>query len=148
MFRRIAIIVLSAVMVLAPLTTLAQSSDEVRGRIEQLHGNADGFDEAFKLVTEAMKFGDPVTISDLSNYPLTVNANGETYDILSAKDMRDNYDSLVMQETQNAVSEQRYDDLIVNSDGVGLANGALWMAGICDNSDCSQSHWAIISINN
>jgi hypothetical protein len=148
MFRRIAIILMSSFMALAPLTALAQSSDEVRGRIEQLHGNADGFDEAFKLVTEAMKFGDPVTVSDLGNYPLTVNANGETYDILSAKDMLDNYDSLVMQETQNAVSEQQYRDLIVNSDGVGFANGALWMAGICDTGDCSQTHWAIISINN
>lgn len=148
MFRRTALTVLSCLVLLAPLTAIAQSSDEVHGRIEQLHGNAEGFDEAYKLVTEAMKFGDPVTISDLGNYPLTVNANGETYDILSAKDMLDNYDKLVMQETQTAVSEQQYADLIVNSDGVGLANGALWMAGICDNDDCSQMHWAIISINN
>lgn len=148
MFRRIAITVVFSWMMLSPLSALAQSSDEVRSRIEQLHGNSEGFDEAFKLVTEAMKFGDPVTISDLGNYPLTVNANGETYDILAAKDLLDNYDQLVMQETQNAVSEQQYGDLIVNSDGVGLANGALWMAGICDNDDCSQTHWAIISINN
>ncbi|WP_275783360.1 hypothetical protein [Pararhizobium gei] len=148
MFRPIATTVLSCFMLLAPLTASAESADDVRGRIEDLHGNADGFDEAFKLVTEAMKFGDPVTISDLGNYPLTVNANGETYDILSAKDMLDNYGSLVMQETQNAVSEQQYGDLIVNSDGVGLANGALWMSAICDNDDCTQSHWAIMSINN
>ncbi len=148
MFRRIAITVATCFMALAPLPALAQSSDEVRSRIEQLHGNADGFDEAFKLVTEAMQYGDPVTIADLGNYPMTVNANGETYDILAAKDLLDNYGSLVMQETQNAVSGQSYGDLIVSSDGVGFANGALWMAGICDTDDCSQSHWAIISINN
>jgi len=146
MFRLAAIVLLSSALSIG--AAAAQSSEEVSARIEQLHGDAQGFDEAFKLVTEAMKFGDPVTISDLGNYPLTVNANGETYDILSAKDMLDNYDTLVMQETQNAVSEQRYADLIVSSDGVGLANGALWMGGICDNDDCTKTHWAIISINN
>ncbi|OJF91989.1 hypothetical protein [Pararhizobium antarcticum] len=148
MLRRAAIVLLSATMALSTAPAFAQSSEEVSARIEQLHGDAPGFDEAFKLVTEAMKFGDPVTISDLGNYPLTVNANGETYDILAAKDLLDNYDTLVMQETQTAVSEQRFGDLIVNSDGVGFANGALWMAGICDTDDCSKTHWAIISINN
>lgn len=38
--------------------------------------------------------------------------------------------------------------LFVNSDGVMLADGAVWMSGICDNDDCSSSHWAVTSINN
>ncbi len=148
MFRFAAVALLSSMTAFAALPALAQSSEEVYARIEELHGNAQGFDETFRTIVEAMKYGDPVTISDLGEYPLTVNANGETYDILSSKDMQDNYATLVMQETQNAVSKQQYGDLIVNSDGVGLANGALWMAGICDSADCSETHWAIISINN
>lgn len=129
-------------------SAFAQSTAETRERIESLHGNSQGFDDSFKLLTEAMRFGDPVTVANLGAYPLTINANGETYEIQSDDDMVENYEKLVMQETQNSVAEQAYGDLIVNSDGVGFANGALWMAAICDTDDCGVSHWAITSINN
>ncbi|PYE37337.1 hypothetical protein C8J35_101608 [Rhizobium sp. PP-F2F-G38] len=148
MLKRCAIAFTLVAALLSAHPGFAQSTSEARERIEALHGNSDGFDDSFKLLTEAMRFGDPVTVANLGAYPLTVNANGETYEIQSEDDMVENYEKLVMQETQNSVAEQTYGDLIVNSDGVGFANGALWMSAICDTDDCSVSHWAITSINN
>lgn len=131
-----------------PTAAHAQSEGEVYSRIEQLHGNAEAFAGPFDAITEAMGESDAETIADIAEYPLTVNANGETYDIQNAQDFIDNFDALVSEETRHAVARQRYDDLFVNSDGVMLANGAVWMGAICDDDNCAVSHWAITAINN
>ncbi|MDO9418758.1 hypothetical protein [Pararhizobium sp.] len=126
----------------------AQSDEDVDGKIEQLLGSSEGFADSFKLLTEAMRYGDPVTVADLAEYPLTVHANGEVYDLQSAKDLLDNYDTLITQATQTAVAEQEYSDLFINGDGVMFARGAVWMTLVCEDDACEQSHWAINAINN
>lgn len=126
----------------------AQSEEDVIARIESIHGDFEGFSEAFALMQDAFLFGDPTTIADLGEYPLTVSANGEVYDILEPQDLVDNFDTLLTQQTIQGLSSQDFDDLIVTSDGVGFANGALWMTNICTDDSCSETYWAIIAINN
>lgn len=127
---------------------LAQSEEDVLDSIESIHGDVDGFNEAFALLQDAFLFDDPTSIADLGFYPLAINANGETYDVLEAQDLVDNFDSLLTEETQDALAGQDYADLIVTSEGVGLANGALWMTNICLDDDCAETEWGILSINN
>jgi hypothetical protein len=124
------------------------SEEDIMAQIENIHGDAVGFGEAFGLMQDAFLFGDPTTIADLGAYPLTVNANGEVYDILEPQDLVDNFDALLTQETRDALASQDFDDLIVTSEGVGFANGALWMSNICYDEACNETAWAIISINN
>lgn len=143
-----AAILLTAALMLMPMSAAAQSDEEVFNRIESLHGNAGDLAEPLLSLVEAMGNGDAATIAALSEYPLRVAANGESYDIQNADDFIENFDALVTEETREAVANQQYDQLFVNSDGVMLAGGAVWMSGICDNDDCSSSHWAVISINN
>ncbi|MBU1307047.1 MAG: hypothetical protein KKF33_16205 [Alphaproteobacteria bacterium] len=126
----------------------AQSEEDVLAQIEALHGKSDAFGEAFGLLQDAFLFGDPQTLADLAVYPLTVQANGEVYDIASAQDLIDNAQSLITPETAEALSSQDFADLIVTSDGVGFANGALWMSLVCVDDSCSDSYWGIIAINN
>lgn len=144
---------LSTLLLLAACTlfaTLAFAADdaEIQANIESLHGDADGFFEVFGLVQDAINFGDPTTIARHVAYPVTIRANGETYDVLEAKDLLDNFDTLLSPDTQTAISEQDVDDLIVNSDGVGIGNGALWMSNVCLDEACSKTVWKITAINN
>ncbi|MBP1857351.1 hypothetical protein J2Z75_000831 [Rhizobium herbae] len=143
---------LSAALLLLSLDLLAahaaaQSDDDVYNRIEELHGNADTFEEAWNSLTEAMGNSDGSAVAALGEYPLRVNANGESYDIKNARDMTKHFDALVPQDTRDTVANQEYSSLFVNSDGVMLADGAVWMGAVCDNDDCSKAHWAITSIN-
>ncbi len=92
--------------------------------------------------------GDPSGFAALAYYPLTVNANGETYDVLSEDDLVANIDTLLMVETREALANQSMSDLIVTSEGVGFANGAVWMSNVCLDDACSETAWGIISINN
>ena len=139
---------LSATLAFVPMTAAAQSDEEVYNRIESLHGNAGDLNEPLLSLVEAMGNSDAATIAGLADYPLRVAANGESYEIQNADDFIENFDTLVTQDTRDAVAGQTYSQLFVNSDGVMLADGAVWMSNICDNGDCSSSHWAVISINN
>jgi hypothetical protein len=126
----------------------AQSDQEVYNRIEQLHGNARQLDQPLLSLVEAMRSDDAQTIAGLIEYPLTVKANGEEYEIQSEQDFVDSFDKLISAQTRRAVGRQQYSDLFVNSDGVMLADGAVWMAAVCEDDDCDNSHWAITAINN
>ena len=130
------------------MTAAAQSDEDVYNRIRSLHGNAGDLNEPLLSLVEAMGNSDAATIAGLAEYPLRVAANGESYEIQNADDFIENFDTLVTQDTRDAVAGQTYSQLFVNSDGVMLADGAVWMSNVCDNGDCSSSHWAVISINN
>lgn len=146
-----ALLLAGAVVFGAPLLSagaIAQSENEVYNTIEELHGNAEAFDRPLRQLVLAMRSGDAETIAGLAEYPLTVKANGETYDVENAEDFVENFEDLVTPETRRAVGRQQYQDLFVNSDGVMLANGAVWMGAVCEDNACEDSHWAIIAINN
>ncbi|MDF0697055.1 hypothetical protein PYR71_11120 [Rhizobium sp. MC63] len=149
--RHSAALLLAGALLLAtaPFTGRATAQDsEVYDRIEELHGDAAGFDRPLRQLVLAMRSGDTETIAGLAEYPLSVKANGETYDVENAEDFVENFDDLVTPETRRAVGRQQYQDLFVSSEGVMLANGAVWMGAVCDDNACDESHWAIIAINN
>ncbi|MBB4234304.1 hypothetical protein [Rhizobium esperanzae] len=147
MSRLPALLLLGATLLVAS-GAFAQPENEVYNKIEELHGDAASFDRLLRQLVQAMRTGDAETIAGLAEYPLTVKANGETYDVENAEDFVDNFDDLVTPETRRAVGRQQYGDLFVNSDGVMLANGAVWMGAVCEDDACETSHWAITAINN
>ena len=128
---------------------LAQSEEDVMSQIESIHGDSEAFGEAFGQLQDGFLFGDlAVTVANMAFYPLTVRANGEVYDVLEAQDVIDNFDTLLTIETQEALASQDFADLIVTSEGVGFANGALWMTNVCLDDACAETQWGILSINN
>jgi hypothetical protein len=126
----------------------AQDEGDVMDSIERIHGDSVAFGEAFAQLQDAFLFDDPAAFADLGLYPLEVRANGEEYELLEPQDLVDNFDSLLTEETIEGLSSQDFADLIVTSEGVGLANGALWMTNICLDDGCTETRWGILSINN
>ena len=144
--NRLAAIAVAFLAFVAPV--LAQSEEAVMEQIETLHGMSEEFGEAFGQLQDSFLFGDPSGLASLGEYPLAVQANGEAYDLLEAQDLVDNFEALLTEETRAALAGQDFADLIVTSDGVGFANGALWMNLICEDDSCNSAHWAITRINN
>lgn len=130
------------------MPSMAQSEEDVIAQIESLHGDFDGFSEAFAAMQDAFLFDNPTAIADLADYPFEVAANGEVYDIFEPADLIDNFDTLVTQDTIDALSSQDFADLIVTSEGVGFGNGVLWMSRICMDDSCNDAYWGIVRINN
>jgi hypothetical protein len=134
---------------LAIAPAFAQSEEEVVNQIESIHGDSVGFGEAFGMLQDGFLFGDlAVTMANMAFYPLPIEANGEAYDIIEPQDLIDNFSDLVTLDTQDALASQDFADLIVTSEGVGFANGALWMTNVCLDDGCAETQWGILSINN
>jgi hypothetical protein len=133
---------------ISALPVVAEQQVDTRYLIEEILGNAQGFDRSFRRLQNAVRFDDPVTLANLGEYPLTVSTNGEVFEVPSADHLISKYDTLMPETTRQEIAAQNYDDLIVSSEGVGFANGAIWMNAICDTEDCSVSHWSIVGINN
>lgn len=133
---------------ISALPAAAEQQMDTRFLIEEMLGNAQGFDRTFRRLQNAMRSDDPVTLANLGEYPLTVSTNGQVFEVPSADHLISEYDTLMPEPTRREIAAQRYDDLIVSSEGVGFANGAIWMNAICDTEDCSVSHWSIVGINN
>jgi hypothetical protein len=145
---RLTVLAAAFALTLIAAPAFAQSEEDVMAQIENIHGDSVGFGEAFSILQESFLFDDPAAFANLGFYPLAVNANGEAYDILEPQDLVDNFNSLLTPETQSALGGQDFADLIVTSEGVGFANGALWMTNICLDDGCAQTSWGIVSINN
>ncbi len=145
---RIAIFAAAIALSAATYPALAQDEQAAWDNIENIHGDAAGFFDLLGILQDAASNGDTLTIADNAFYPLLVNANGESYDVLEAQDLIDDFDSLVYPETLEALMNQAPDDLIVTSEGVGLGNGAIWITNICVDDACAETQWGILSINN
>jgi hypothetical protein len=145
---RLASITLALLAVLSAAPAFAQSEEDVTASIETIHGDSAGFFELFGLLQDAMMFGDPVTLAAHVEYPISIDANGETYDVANEQDMVDNFDTLVSAKAQEAIRTQDVGALIVTSEGVGFGDGAVWVSNICADDSCTSTHWGIIAINN
>ena len=142
---RLLALAFTAAAALSPLApALADEDMEVHDRIEQVLGSADDLDQPLLAVREAVVNGDAAALAEFVEFPLRT-SDGE---IADADELADQFDSVITPAVKKAIGRMQYRDLIVNSDGVGMGNGAIWMSPICEDNACESSHWAVISINN
>ena len=147
MLRLASCLALAVTLVATPLA-FAQSEEDVMASIENIQGDAEGFFEVFSGLQDAMLFDNPAAIADYVLLPISIDANGETYDIDNKQDLVDNLDTLIQDAPREAIRTQDVADLIVSSDGVGFADGAVWVANTCLDDACTKTKWGIIAINN
>lgn len=137
-----AICLASSLLMLGPAR--AATEEEVRSQIETVLGDAQGFEEVLGTVTDAIRLDDPDALATVTDFPL--GSNGE--DVQDSEGLADRWDELFNEKVKNAVDWGRYDALIVNSEGVGIGNGEIWINRFCDNDSCTEAHWALARVNN
>lgn len=125
-------------------TLLASSpsfADEasVDQQIENLLGDAADYKELFYAFKVALEEEKSDIVVSLINYPLTVNIDGDEATYSSEQELLDAYDSVFTETIVEAVSNQEYGDLFVNSEGVMIGNGEVWISGICEDSACTSA---------
>ena len=72
--------------------------------------------------------------------------HGKETVIKSAKAFVQHYDAIVTPEIAKAVTEQKYEDLFVNSQGVMFGDGQVWVYGICHDNACKNFDVKVITI--
>lgn len=129
-------VVASALFVSSPSRADEASVDQ---QIETLLGDAPDYKELFYAFKVALEEGKSDIVVSLVNYPLTVTIDGEDATYGSEQELLDAYDSVFTEAIIEAVSAQDYGTLFVNSEGVMIGNGEVWITGICEDSACTSA---------
>lgn len=123
---------LAALIALTTTGVLAQSPDTYR--------------QAFEAIQQAVAEGDATAFADWVSYPIEVVADGETMVIGDAAQFAEHYDGIVTPEIAEAVENQGFNELFVNSEGAMFGNGQVWMTEVCLDDACANSEVKIITI--
>jgi hypothetical protein len=123
---------LATLAVLTATSVFAQSPDTYR--------------QAFDAIQQAVAEGDATAFADWVSYPIEVVADGQTMVIGDAAEFADHYGTIVTPEIAQAVADQSFNELFVNSEGAMFGNGEVWMSEICLDDACGNSEVKIITI--
>lgn len=85
------------------------------------------FEHNFSLLQKYVKEGKKSETANLMVYPLRVNAKGKFIEIKTKKDFIAKYDKILTAKVKKALLAQKLDKVFVNSKGVMIGNGDLWM---------------------
>lgn len=119
---------------------------ETDRQIENLLGDVGDYKELFYAFQMALADGKSDIVASLISYPITVRIDGEEATYRSAEGLLEDYDWVFGDAIAQAVAAQDYGDLFVNSEGVMIGNGEVWLGGICEDSACTIALPRIITI--
>lgn len=124
---------------------LAQSS-AVNQAIDAAFGDHAKYEAAITALQKAVSAHDAARVAALVRYPIGVKIHGKKTVIKSAKAFVQHYDAIVTPAIAKAVTEQKYEDLFVNYQGIMFGNGEVWMNGICRDNQCKRVDVKVITI--
>lgn len=133
----------AVVMLSSPMRADEASVDQ---QIENLLGPASDYKELFYAFKVALEEGKSDIVVSLVNYPITVRIDGSEETYSSEDELLAAYDDVFTDAIREAVANQDYGDLFVNSEGVMIGNGQVWITGICDDSACTTALPRIMTI--
>lgn len=144
MFRAIAL----AAAFFAATPAFAQTADDVNAQIEQLLGSHDVFETAITTIQTAVIEHDVEGVAGYIPFGEPIMVNGEAVVIADEADLAARFDELFNEKVVTAVTDQTYETLFVNQDGIMFGQGELWVGGVCIDDACNDFFVNIIAINN
>ncbi|NYF88975.1 hypothetical protein RBB79_05475 [Tunturiibacter empetritectus] len=88
---------------------------------------------------QAVAQHDPAAVAALVHYPIKVNPGKRPITIKSPKAFVKDYDRIITHHISSVILKQKYDALFVNSQGVMLGDGEVWITGFCLDKNCRSS---------
>ncbi|MGB7976031.1 MAG: hypothetical protein WCF81_17180 [Roseiarcus sp.] len=85
---------------------------------------------------KAVAAHDSAAVAGLVIYPISVSIKGRETTIRNAKAFIASYDAIMTPDIVSAVTQQRYENLFVNSHGVMFGNGQVWVDRVCKDNPC------------
>ena len=130
----------------ATLPSVAASVDDVNAQIDRVLGNHARYETTINAFQQAVAAGSKEDVAAFVRYPIPVSVGGKKVIINSEGAFIKNYDAIMTPGIVGAIKAQKYEDLLVNSQGVMFGNGQAWLHGICLDRKCRQSVVMVITL--
>ncbi|MGL4692790.1 MAG: hypothetical protein ACRCWE_11785 [Stenotrophomonas maltophilia] len=126
-----------------PATAAAPANGDVRQRIDQVLGDAAQYEAVFKAFQKAVNGGDRAAVVEEVRFPLNI-ANGAK--ITGPGEFQRNYERILTPAVRKAIAAQKFDDVMVNQQGVMIGDGQVWLNGACLDQACSRTEVKVVTI--
>jgi hypothetical protein len=136
--------ILAALLLASPAA--AQTVENVNNTIDNLLGDHTKYEEAFHAVQSAVADHDAEAFAAWVAYPIGVIIEGEDIVLETPEALVEQYDSFMTEEITAAVTEQRYEEVLVNFQGIMFGDGQVWINGVCADDECSDFDVRVITI--
>jgi hypothetical protein len=133
-------------MVAAAGPAIAASVADVNGRIDSVLGNSALYQTTITAFQQAVSAGNKDDAAAFVRYPIVVMIEGHRTTIRSAAMFVKRYDAIMTPGIIKAITEQKYEDLFVNDQGVMFGDGQAWLDGICLDRQCKQTLIKVITL--
>lgn len=126
-----------------PATPAAPANGDVRQRIDQVLGDAAQYEAVFNAFQKAVNGGDRAAVVEEVRFPLNI-ANGAK--ITGPGEFQRNYERILTPAVRKAIAAQKFDDVMVNQQGVMIGDGQVWLNGTCLDQACSRTEVKVVTI--
>jgi hypothetical protein len=127
------------------LPALAQTPD-INQTIDTVLGDHAKYQAVIDALQAGVKDNDAAAVSALVSYPINVKIHGKKTRIKNAADFTKNYAAIITPAIATAITSQKYNDLMVNSQGIMFGKGEVWINGICKDTACKEFDAKVITI--
>ncbi len=126
-------------------SALAQSVDEVNATIDSQLGDHKKYQAVIEALQKGVADHDAAAVAALVEYPIKVRVGSER-EIADEAAFVVAYDSIMTEPIAKVVTEQKYEDLFVNYQGIMFGSGEVWINGICKDDACTAFDAKVITI--
>ncbi|WP_368566046.1 hypothetical protein [Pseudoxanthomonas sp. UTMC 1351] len=129
-----------------PTPTSADDPTAVNQSIDDLLGDHERYQAVIHQFQKAVADKDAATVASLVKYPFTATIDGKRVDIANGEAFVQQYDKIVTPAIANAITQQKYSELMVNYKGVMFGSGEAWINGICKDKACRKFDVRVVAI--
>jgi hypothetical protein len=133
------------VMGLSPVSVMAQTKT-VNQAIDETLGDHAAYERVILATRKAVAAHDAAGLAPLVRYPIKVTIGGKKRIVSSPAAFIAHYDAIVTPAIAKAVTQEKYEDLMVNYRGVMLGQGEMWINGLCLDNGCKNVDVKIVTI--
>jgi hypothetical protein len=146
--RLLALVSLAGLLQTAP--AIAQTSQaKIDKAVSANIGDPAKFQQTMSDLQQAVANHDAPAVAAMVSYPITIDPRTQrAVMIRTPQAFVARYDRIITPHIADVIEKQRYEDLLVNSQGAMFGSGEVWIAGICKDKNCTQSDIRIKTIQN
>jgi len=140
---------LVAVALLAVTPAIAQTAADTDKAIDTVLGGPHAvYATAIADIQKAVAEHNVQGIAGYFSFGEPIKVNGKDETVTDLDDLGAKFDTLFNAKVVSAVTGAKYENLMVNDQGIMFGDGELWLSGTCDEDPCQLPFINIVAINN
>ena len=126
-----------------PAAPTSAGTSDVRQRIDQVLGDSAQYEAVFNAFQKAVNGGDRAAVVEEVRFPLNIASGAK---ITGPGEFQRNYERILTPAVRKAIAAQKFDDVMVNQQGVMIGDGQVWLNGTCLDQACSRTEVKVVTI--